>query len=127
MKVIDTTFNKLFCAASTKPCVGFVTGPIRIIAAVAQIALNVLLIVTLIAPLMSLINRVKPLQLSYVLEDTLIGCAHIARGVAEFAPGTSFFIDKDAKGIALIHYDDRPFHTVSVDFMDEPFSFYGDL
>lgn len=89
MEIINQSANKFFSEASHYPCVGFVTGPIRIVGAVMQIAINILLLP--FTPFVCLAKRdVYPLVNS--LRDQYFGLTHLVRGTIEVLPFTSLLL-----------------------------------
>lgn len=107
MKIITHSINKFLANASHTVGVGLITGPIRIISAIAQIALNsIALIFTSLPTALGYLKK-NPFNAKILLNDAKIGFLHIKRGVLEFLPGTS--LDKSDSDIRIILETDHPF------------------
>jgi len=113
MKVINTNTNIFLAEASHKLCVGFITGPLRIIGAIAQVALNVIaLIFSAIPSALGCFKKDNAFHAKNLLNDTGIGFLHIGRGFLEFLPGSSFCMDMIADGRIITLISDHPFRGI---------------
>jgi hypothetical protein len=110
MKIINTNANILLAQASHKFCAGFITGPLRIIGAIAQIALNAIaLIFSTIPSRLGCFNKDNTFHAKNLLIDARMGFLHIGRGLLEFLPGSSFCMDMVADGRMITLISDHPF------------------
>ncbi len=114
MKIIDAKFNIWLATKSHDMCncnfKGFVTGPIRIIAAIAQIALNGIASIFLALPSLCIKGN-SPYHVKHFARDFCVGLLHFFRGVLEMIPGHSFCTDMWADGRLLILVSDHPFRS----------------
>ena len=116
MKIINSQINTLFAQASHKLCVGFVTGPIRVIGAVVQIALNgVAAIFSALPTALGYLNPNHPFHVKHLGKDCYLGLLHIWRGILETLPGSSFCIDMFIDGRMIVLISDHPFRGVIED------------
>lgn len=113
MKIIQTNTNFSLAAASHMLCVGFVTGPLRIIGAIAQIALNsIALLFSTIPTALGCFNKNNPFQAQHLVKDIGMSFLHIGRGILEFLPGSSLFMDVWFDGRRIMLTSDHPFAGV---------------
>lgn len=113
MKIINTNTNIFLAETSHKLCAGFVTGPLRTIAAIAQIALNaIVLIFSAIPSALGCFNKDSAFHAKNLLNDTGIGFLHIGRGFLEFLPGSSFCMDMIVDGRIITLTSDHPFRGI---------------
>ena len=95
MEIINVNNNQVLAGASHYPCVGFISGPLRVIGGVAQAAINAVgFVFALIPSAGGLISPDSKWHVKALFVDECKAICHIFRGVIEFIPGTSFFIDK---------------------------------
>lgn len=110
MKIINTFVNISLAKASHKFCVGFITGPLRIIGAIAQIALNAIaLIFSIIPSSLGCFYKDNTFHAKNLLNNIEMGFLHIGRGFLEFLPGSSFCMDMVADGRMITLISDHPF------------------
>jgi hypothetical protein len=120
MKIINTNAN-LALASTNKNyrCAGFVTGPIRAIGGVAQVALNG--VATIFSALPSAIGCFKKdseLHAYNLLRDAGVGLLHIFRGMIEFLPGSFLCLDMVGDGRDKKLVSDNPFSPFYIDDID---------
>lgn len=112
MKIINQKFNVCLAEKSHNMCSlnfkGFFTGPVRIIAAIAQIALNAIASIFLALPSLC-IKKNSSYHVKHFARDFYVGLLHFFRGIVEMIPGHSFCTDMCADGRPLILVSDHPF------------------
>ncbi len=90
MEVLNYKTSRSFDDAGGTICMGFVTGPMRMIMAITQIVMNILgLFLSLPLTLCGCVQTQSAFHARALGYDGLVGCAELVRGFVETLPGTS--------------------------------------
>lgn len=93
MRIITTKSHDIFTQLATKPLVGFISGPVRIVAAIAQIAINGFAY----ALVSSKTKDTSEWSNRKTWQHLTEGGRHIRLGFIEFLPGSSFALKNNNK------------------------------
>lgn len=91
MRIINHRVNDFFNDQAAKPCRGFLTGPIKVTMAVAQIAIN--LVGLIFSPLTCCCRKENSeWSAKKTFRHIIGGFGNILRGICDTIPGTSFVL-----------------------------------
>lgn len=95
MKIISRSFDTFLSTQAKRPCISFLTGPLRAIAAIAQCALN--FIALLFLSMAQFCSKKAHRALLNTVVDFRSGTSHCILGVIETCPGTYFYFREKRK------------------------------
>lgn len=117
MKIISAGTNILLASGNAEHYFrGCITGPIRAVCGVVQLALNAIAVIFSALPsARGWIRSDSAMHTYNLLKDASTGLAHICRGLIEFLPGSYFLLDMYVDGRNKVLTSDHPFYPYQVD------------